>query len=344
VRGLKLIAHTNSYGAKRKVSLFSSPTTDEESIIKDYYEQGDCRKFLIPCPVCGRHIELKLSVEHTAYGLKTETRAGEIIDAYYLCEYCGEAIFNEDKLIFYSADPRCKKHPQKTVPLARWEPIKKPDPFRPSYHINALYSPVGMLTFKAVAQEYIKKEAEGPDGIRSWTNIYAGLPYKDLGSRPRLAAVLNRRGSYARGTVPPGVLFLTMACDVQRGSASDSKNPPRIELEVMGTGLGYRTWSIEYRVFPGEVDNAYAGAWEDMYQWIKGIDGTFYSAKGTPFRIVMIGIDSGDAAEGRSETVYRFAERWSPLAFPLKGFAQLTARRGEKADIPISFLNISVRR
>ena len=146
--------------------------------------------------------------------------------------------------------------------------------------------------------------------------------------------MINLRGSYARGTVPPGVLFLTMACDVQRGSSRDPGNPPRIELEVMGTGLGYRTWSIEYRVFPGEVDNAYTGAWEDMYQWMKGIKGVFYSAKGFPFQVAMIGVDSGDAADGRNEVVYRFCERWHPFAFPLKGFARLSARRGEKADIP----------
>jgi phage terminase large subunit GpA-like protein len=191
------------------------------------------------------------------------------------------------------------------------------------------------LSFTDVYKKQAEAETSGdPEELRSFVNLYAGMEYKDAGSRPRLAAVLNRRGSYPRGAVPPGVLFLTMACDVQRGSSRDSKNPPRIELEVMGTGLGYRTWSVEYRVFQGEVDNAYSGAWEDMYQWMKDINGTFYSAKGFPFRVVMIGIDSGDAAEGRSETVYRFAERWAPLAYPVKGFAQLTARRGEKADIP----------
>ncbi|MDR1174098.1 MAG: phage terminase large subunit family protein [Treponema sp.] len=329
-----LIAHTNSYGARRKVSIFSSPTTDEASLIKQYYDQGDQRKFLVPCPVCGRHIELKLNDEQTAYGLKAETKAGKIIDAYYLCEYCAEPIYNNDKRKFYSDKPRCKKYPQKALEPARWEPTKKTDPIRPSYQMNALYSPLGMLTFREIAEQREKKETEGPEGMRSWINIYAGLTFKDAASRPRLEAVINHRGSYPRGTVPAGVLFLTMAIDVQRGSSRDPNNPPRVELEVMGTGAGYRTWSIEYRVFPGETDDPYSGAWEDLYQWMKSINGFFYSAEGIPFRVEMIGIDSGDAAEGRSEVVYRFAERWSPYAFPLKGFAQLAARRGEKTDIP----------
>jgi phage terminase large subunit GpA-like protein len=170
--------------------------------------------------------------------------------------------------------------------------------------------------------------------MRSFVNIYAGKEYKDAGTRPRLSAVLTHRGEYASGTVPKGVLFLTMACDVQRGSARDPQNPPRIELEVMGTGLGYRTWSICYRVFEGEVTDPYAGAWENMYNWLESIDYTFYSKGGIPFFIQKTGIDSGDAAEGRAEVVYRFCERCRAVTLPLKGFASLKVRRGEQSDIP----------
>jgi phage terminase large subunit GpA-like protein len=332
-----LWGHTFSWGARKKIAMFSSPTTDEESLIKEYHAKGDQRVFLIPCPYCGELIELKLLLPAgTPYGLHGDTKAGEVTQAYYVCENCGEPIYDHQKRDFYSPRPRCLKHPKKKAPPARWKPTAKPaDPYWRSYSLNALYSPVGMLSFMDVYKKKTEVETSG-DGEeeRSFVNLYGGMEYKAAGSRPRLEAVLNHRGAYPRGVVPPGVLFLTMACDVQRGSSRDPGSPPRIELEVMGTGIGYRTWSVEYRVFPGEVDNAYAGAWEDMYQWIRGIDGTFYSAGGIPYRVAMIGVDSGDAAEGRSEVVYRFTERWSPLAFPLKGFARLSARRGEKADIP----------
>jgi phage terminase large subunit GpA-like protein len=341
-----LIAHTNSYGARRKVSIFSSPTTDEASLIKQYYDQGDQRKFLVPCPVCGRHIELKLSGEQTVYGLKAETKAGKIIDAYYLCEYCGEPIYNNDKRKFYSDKPRCKKHPQKALEPARWEPEKKRDPIRPSYQMNALYSPVGMLTFREIAEQREKKEAGGPEEMRSWINIYAGLPYKDAASRPRLAAVLGHRGAYARGTVPPGTLFLTAAVDVQEGYNNDPARPERLEIMVMGIGKTYRAWVIDYKIFAGPTDDPYAGAWEEMYQWLQEINGTFYSAPlpngiRIPFCISTFFVDSGDASRtragvSRSDIVYRYCERHSPLAFPIKGFASLKPRRNESpdADIP----------
>jgi phage terminase large subunit GpA-like protein len=331
-----LFGHTASWGTKRKIALFGSPTVLETSLTHEYYLQGDCRHFMVPCPYCGRLIELRLDLEiSVAFGLKADTKAGEIIGAYYVCEYCGEPIRNEQKLEMYGDSPRCIKYPEKKIDKYRWEPTKKPDdPAWRSYHLNALYSPIGMLTFTDVAKARAKAEAGDHVDMRSYVNIYEGNPYKDKASRPVLSKVLEHRGEYTRGTVPPGVLFLTMACDVQRGSANKPDNPPRIEAEIMGTGAGYKTWSIDYRVFAGPLDDAYDGAWEDLFQWMKSINGTFYNKDGISFQVKCIFIDSGDAADGRADRVYRFCERWSPYAYPIKGFSKLTARRHEKADIP----------
>jgi len=331
-----LFGHTASWGSKRKIALFGSPTVFETSLTNEYYLQGDCRRFMVPCPYCGELIELRLDLETSSpFGLKPETKAGEIIGAYYICEYCGERVQNEQKLEMYSSNPRCIQHPEKEIEKCQWRPTKKPeDAAWRSYHLNALYSPIGMLTFTDVAKARYKAEAGDHVDMRSYVNIYMGRPYKDEAVRPKLSSVLKHRGGYARGIVPQGALFLTMACDVQRGSVKNPDNPPRIELEIMGTGAGYKTWSVEYRVFSGSVDDPYNGAWEEMYQWMKEINGTFYNKEGFAFQIKCVLIDSGDAAEGRSERVYRFCERWTPFAYPIKGFSQLTARRHEKADIP----------
>ena len=64
------------------------------------------------------------------------------------------------------------------------------------------------------------------------------------------------------------------------------------------------------------------------------VDGLFYDSSGIPFQIQAVGIDSGDAADGRSEVVYRFCERWV-YAMPIKGFAKVKARRGDSADTDI---------
>jgi phage terminase large subunit GpA-like protein len=209
--------------------------------------------------------------------------------------------------------------------------------------MNALYSPVGMLTFREIAEQREKKEAGGPEEMRSWINIYAGLPYKDTASRPRLAAVLNHRGACARGTVPPGALFLTAAVDVQEGSWRDAAKPPRLEIMIMAHGEGYRNWVVEYRVFGGSIDDPSTGAWEDMDEWLNAINATFFAADGFAYPIQMLFVDSGDGAPTRTDPgtsytdiVYRYCELHAPLAFPIKGFASLKPRRGESpdADIP----------
>jgi phage terminase large subunit GpA-like protein len=330
------IAHTNSYGARRKITLFGSPATIESSLIWRYYSEGDCRKFLVSCPNCGRLIELKLETEgDAAWGLKAETKGGEIIDAYYLCEYCHEPIWNNDKLIFYSAAPFCRKDPKKKCETARWEPTRKADPTYRSYQINALYSPVGMLSFKAVVLKRQKAEDGGPDAMRSYVNIYAGLPYRDEGSRPKLAAVLALRGHYHQWTVPDGVIFLTAGIDVQRGSRKDERNPPRIEMTVFGTGLGYRGWLIGHRAFYGETTDAFDGAWEEFYRWLEKTNFVFTRRDGHPFEPVLNFIDAGDAADDRSVEVCRFCGRIPPgTAFPVKGFSGLSVRKKEKGDLP----------
>jgi phage terminase large subunit GpA-like protein len=331
-----LIGHTISWGARKKIMLFSSPTTIEASNINAYYEDGDKRVFLVPCPVCGKLMELKMGNESSAYGLKAETKEGRLIQAYYLTECCHEAVFNNQKKDMYSSEPRSLKHPDRVSPLARWEPTKEiSDRLRRSYGMNSLYSPLGMLSFTDLYKEKEKAEEKGGDGVRSFVNLYEGRPYKDQGYRPTLAAVLRLRGDYKSGTIPSGVIYLSVGTDVQKGNLRDEKNPPRLELEVLGHGLGYRTWSILYRRFEGDIMDPFSGAWETLNQFSLNGGFDFRRDDGVIFTPQIVFIDSGDAAEGRSEIVYRFCGRWQNT-FPIKGFKMLTAdkKKHEKGDVP----------
>jgi len=327
-----LFGHVISWGVKQKIALFGSPTVFETSLTNEYYQQGDCRRFMVPCPYCGELIELRLNVDSGAsFGLKPETEAGEIIGAYYQCEHCGEAIRNEQKLEMYSDNPRCLKHPEKEIEKYRWEPTRKPDdPAWRSYHLNALYSPIGMLTFTDVAKARAKAEAGDHVDMRSYVNIYMGQPFKDIGTRPAIEKVISLRGDYNMGTVPKEALFLTMAIDVQRGSEKDEKNPPRLELEVMGVGKNYRSFSILYKKIEGETDNPFSGAWEKLTEWAAETRLTFMRADGVPLQVQIIGIDSGD----QPDVVYRYCEMYPLNTYPVKGFGNLKADKKEKGDLP----------
>jgi phage terminase large subunit GpA-like protein len=178
-----------------------------------------------------------------------------------------------------------------------------------------------------------------PDGMRTFTNHQRGRPYIVSGTRPKAEKIIENRGDYKRGTVPDGVLYLTIGGDVQRGSANDPENPPRIELEVLGIGALYQTWSIEYKRFEGDVTDPYSGAWEKLNEWmletelsfVRGIDGFV-------FPVCMIFLDSGDGE--LTDVVYEFCKRWINT-YPIKGQRVIARKKGEKPD---ELTDASIRR
>lgn len=328
-----LIGHTISWGARKKIMLFSSPTTAERSNIWTYYDQGDKRVFLVPCPVCGRLMELRLGDETTDYGLKGDTKAGELIEGYYLTECCHERVTNNQKIDMYSPEPRSLRHPERLSERARWEPTKLlNDPELRSYGMNSLYSPLGMLSFTDLYKQREKAIAGGPDAMRSYVNLYEGNVYSETGQRPRLDKVIAHRGIYARGTVPDEALYLAAGVDVQDGAGMDPTDPtkfqdptnsPRLELEILGTGASYKTWSIDYLRFEGSVDDAYSGAWEKLYQFIQGNGFEFPRlSDGRAFAPQLMFVDSGNGR--KADVVYQFAER-IPNVYAIKGLPMLKA-------------------
>jgi len=321
-----------AWGARRKFCAFSSPTTYEQSAIWRLYSAYDERKFLIPCPVCGRDIELVDADDEANYGLKAETHGGKIKDVYYLCPYCGDIFHNKDKIIFFSDRPYCKKEPRKILQPAHWEATKTTDdPFSRSYSINSLYSPIGAMTWADVHKAKIKARAEGGDGLRSYVNLYLGLPYKDTGQRPKVDRVIELRAEYKSGTVPNEVVFLTAAIDMQRGSEKDEKNPPRLEMEIMGSCPGKQSYSILYKVFEGAIDDPYGGAWEKLRQFESEGGLQFTRTDGWTLVVALMGIDSGYLPD----VAYRFCETMRGT-LPVKGFGLLRAdyKKKEKGDLP----------
>lgn len=306
-------ARTIAWGDRRKILDISTPTLMDSSRMFTLYEAGDQQHLFVPCPHCGKFQVLEWGNEESKHGFKAETKAGVLEHAYYLCDYCHDAILNH--------------HKTEMLIRSEWRPTAKScEPEYESYYLPSYYSPVGMLSWTRLWRYYMQAQEE-PDGMRSFTNLYMGLPYKESGQRPKLANVIQLRGGYKQGTVPRGVLYLTLGVDVQTGSAKDEKNPPRLELEVMGIGAGYKTWSITYRQFLGSVEDPYSGAWEDMYDWAMEGGLTFKRDDGRGFNVAMAFIDSGDG--NVTDIVYRFCERWDNT-YPSKGFGDLKRRKIDK--------------
>lgn len=304
-------ARTAAWGARSKILEFSTPGLWEESLIRERFESGDQRVFRVPCPHCGTYQMLVFKqVRH-------EMKDGQLFSVWYECPHCLEKIYNHHKTAMLS--------------LGYWEPTAVPrTKGHRSYYISSLYSPVGMLTWYKMYEKYLEAKRT-PGGMRSFVNLYLGLPYRERGSRPKVENIIELRGDYMDGKeVPRGVLFLTMSVDVQAGSANDPNNPPRLELEICGHGEGHRTWSLLYKIIPGEVaKSAYEGAWEDMHKWAEQGGLSMKRADGMQFPVQLVFVDSGDG--NMMDIVYAFCQRWQNT-FPIKGVNALKKKKNENGD------------
>lgn len=306
---------TNAWGSRKKVGGISTPGLMEESLINERYLLGDQRLFMVPCPLCGKRQPLELGSDEKNHGLRPDRTAGRLTNVYYLCQFCHDGFFNYHKGVMLQG--------------GQWEATAESyTRARRSYQINSLYSPVGMMSWLEFYEKY-EKALQTPDGMRSFTNLYLGLPYRETGQRPKLENVVELKGAYASKKVPDGALFLTIGVDVQRGSEKDPDNPARLEMEVLGHGFGYRTWSVAYLRFDGAIDDPAAGAWEALQEFAEAGGLVFKRKDDREMYPALIFVDSGDGVH--TDTVYRFCGGWQST-FPSKGFQALKKRKHEAGD------------
>lgn len=310
---------TRAWDGREKIMALSTATTYDNSEIWQRYLLGDKRQFIIPCPLCGKEQWLDHEAgDGSQHGLKPVTEAGRLVDAVYMCDYCHDAIHNHHKYRILNAGD--------WVPQVVTAPLH-----RRSYQISSLYSP--FFSWMSYWQEY-EEALEEPDGMRAFTNLYKGMPYRETGARPVLERVIELKGAYATGMVPDGVIYITIGVDVQRGSekyeqGKDSDNKPRIELEIAGYGFGYRSWSIDYLVFEGAVDDPQGGAWSALREYIEKGGFEFRRSNGVVMHPGIIGVDAND--HYTTAAVYEFCTGYSVM-HPLRGAQELKRKKGEKRD------------
>lgn len=320
------VARTDSWGTRKKIFDFSTPIAIDDLIWPEY-EAADMRRFFVPCPHCGEKQILEFGhgfgIDDPGLGMQWELADGKIKKVWYVCSHCRKEIQNREKRVM--------------LPGGEWRPTSQSydDKVR-SYHVSSLYSPPGMLDWSEIVRDYLAAEQTGADKMRSFVNTRLGLPYRETGARPDWTKVIELRGDYRAGTVPKGVIFLTASVDVQRGQEKEDGRPARLEMEVCGHGIGYRTWSIEHRVFEGSTENEHEGAWADLANYWRETMMTYSRADGAKFQIKMAYVDSGD----NTHTVYAFCGMWQGV-IPSKGMATVKRRKDEPLD---EDMNRSIRR
>lgn len=322
-----------------KIFDLSTPGLWGESLIDEQYNKGDKRKFFVDCPMCGKAQYLRLGTEKSNYGLKGDYKAGRLQQGYYLCEHCHDAIFDSSK--------------NQLLRSGVWTPTATPiNKYFRSYHLPSFYSP-GLATFTYIREKYDEAQELGDDGMRSFTNLYLGKSFKPSGERPRHETVIEIRSTYKSGEVPAGIMFLTGAVDVQKGikkyweatteeileaaeefekqgNDKQLKNLPRVEVEIIGHGMNYRTASIIRKLVYGRIDDHTSGAWERLTAWFEETGLVFKRKDGYEFNVKRIFIDSGYGQH--MDVVYHYCDQL-PMTYAIKGDKPLKQDKMKLSDI-----------
>ena len=309
-------ARTANWKSRRKIFIPSTPGLEGECRMWDLFQEGDQRRYFVACPRCGGYQVLKFPSEPDTFyegfastAVQWETKGGFLDkdSIHFDCHKCSEAIIEADKY--------------KMIAKGKWVPTAKPDDmFKKSYQLGRLYSLMEDWD-RIVGLEM--KSAGDPLKMQTHHNHNCGIPYRETSVAIDKTAIYELRGTYKSGTIPSDkVLFLTGSIDVQVGSKTNPDKPPRLEMEICGHGYGYRTWSILYKVFEGPIDDAYDGAWEDVYQFFDKNGAEFSRSDGTVFMPAVVFVDSN---HGDTETiVFDFCNRVRGF-YPIKGARDLKA-------------------
>lgn len=308
-------ARTHAWGDRKKIASVSSPNLVSTSLIYKKYLIGTQHHFHINCPRCDNPYPLEMGVGKNS-GLTYETKAGRIDKdfIYYQCPHCREVWFDNEKL--------------GSMQNGIWVPHATA--LKPNYistQLSSLYSP--FHSWMQVCMDH-KAQVDDPSLEQTFVNMTLGLPYEPKGSRPNVEKLITLRDqTYSSKTVPEGVLYLTAACDVQRGAKSvenRKKNPPRLEVEVLGHCNNWVTKSIEYLVIYGETDVQGEGAWKKLDEMLSGDKFKYYRRRdGFEYEPAIWLFDSGDGE--RTDTVYQHCRSWGDRVFPIKGASVI--RRSE---------------
>jgi len=243
--------------ARHKIYLCSTPLLKETSVIEPEYEASDQRRYFVPCPYCKHMQQLRWS------GLTWPEGRPDL--AKYQCSRCLKLI---------------PEH-HKTLMLARGRWIaQQPGRATAGFHLNALYAPYGWVNSWAhLAEEWttiIRKRDR--DQQQTFTNTNLAETFYEETQKVEHSLLYARREEYA-APVPEGVLVLTAAADIQDN---------RIEVECVGWGLDWESWSIDHQIFygsPGQGD-----VWKLLDQWLQT---GWRHENGTTFRIIQAAIDTG---------------------------------------------------
>lgn len=269
---------------RRKIFYLSSPGMKETSKIEPKYLDGDQRRYHIPCPHCKDLFVLEWSL------LKWDHDKPETTQC--VCPNCGCFIEEKNKTWMFAEENG-----------ARWI-AQNPEGRFPSFHLSALYSPLGFFSWSQAADLFLRATRNGDrELLKVFINTVLGETFSESSEVTNPIGFLTRREDYG-AEIPEGALVLIAGTDIQKN---------RIECEVVGFGRGQESWSIEYRTFMGDTEQ------NDVWLQLDGFLNKIYThASGRQMNICLAMVDTGfKTAKGYAFCKYREHR----MVYPVKGVA-----------------------
>lgn len=308
---------TAAYEGSRKIADISTPLIKGSSKIADRFAAGDQRYYYVCCISCGfaQTLRFRRTDPDTGEvsGLVWETEQGRLVpdSVRYRCRNCRHEHYNDDKTRLLSPDNG-----------AEWRPTAKPvSPDHRSYHLNALYSPVGMQTWAACVAKWLEawdEEHGRPKNVAKLQVFYnnvLGEAFEVRGERLRFEqASATRRPAYCFGQVPnefalehcgSPVLLVTCAVDVHKNE---------LPVAVIGWCRGGRAVLLDYWRFEGDTEQLDdPNTWGRLRRLIEQDE--YVADDGKRYGIALTFVDSGY----RTDVVYRFCAEYQQGVMPVKG-------------------------
>lgn len=266
-----------------RLFVLSTPTLLGHSRIDRLFKAGDQRFWHIRCPQCGG--EIALEFKHLKFNRKPPYAA------HYVAQCCGRPIEHHEKASLVRAGRFIATNAEGLYP---------------SWHVDALISQ--FTIWDKLAEAWWSAQGDERK-LKVFYNNWLGLPYEMRGDAPDHIRLLERKGGYAPGRIPPRGLLLVGGADVQHGG---------IWYEIVAYAANGESWTIEHSFLEGDTTDPERGAFAAL---TVVYEKKFADAFGRTRTIDALAVDAGDG--GRFNQVLAWA-RGRPNAFATKGMAGWT--------------------
>lgn len=278
-------ARQDAWGEEAKELAISTPKTLPDCRISKAYEEGDQRRFFVPCPEC-----------RTFHVLRIENLDEEDGQAVFNCPACGVGITETQKAPMIRAGVYIKTYPDEEnnpAPpkliaegdIAKWRE-RTSGGREPSFHCWQAYSL--FKSWNILLSEW-KEAQRNPGTLKTFSQQKLAEAWDESGEAPDYERLFERRQeALTRETVPHGFYVLTCGVDVQGD---------RLEWSVWAWGPAMTSALVDAGVIMGDPNEL--KVWRELAEVREK---KYRGENGFQFEIDLMAVDTGYL----SERVYRF--------------------------------------